>query len=89
MIVTVADTGSGIPPDMLESVFGMFTQVDSVRDRAFGGLGIGLTLVRSMVELHGGTITAESTGPNQGSCRARRRRPPKRNPRRHPQRRPS
>jgi PAS domain S-box-containing protein len=65
--VTVADNGSGIPADMLEAVFGMFTQVDSTRDRAFGGLGIGLTLVRSMVELHGGTVTAESAGPNLGS----------------------
>jgi PAS domain S-box-containing protein len=65
--VAVSDTGTGIPPDMLESVFGMFTQVHSDRDRAFGGLGIGLTLVRSMVELHGGTVTAESRGADQGS----------------------
>ncbi len=65
--VEVADNGSGIPPEMLEAVFGMFTQVHSNRDRAFGGLGIGLTLVRSMVELHGGTVTAESGGPDQGS----------------------
>jgi PAS domain S-box-containing protein len=65
--VEVADNGSGIPPEMLEAVFGMFTQVHSSRDRAFGGLGIGLTLVRSMVELHGGTVTAESGGPEQGS----------------------
>ena len=63
--VEVADNGSGIPPEMLEAVFGMFTQVHSSRDRAFGGLGIGLTLVRSMVELHGGTVTAESGGPDQ------------------------
>jgi PAS domain S-box-containing protein len=65
--VEVSDNGSGIPPEMLEAVFGMFTQVHSSRDRAFGGLGIGLTLVRSMVELHGGTVTAESGGPDQGS----------------------
>ena len=65
--ITVADTGSGIPPEMLESVFGMFTQVHRDRDRAFGGLGIGLTLVRSIVELHGGTVTAESRGVDQGS----------------------
>ena len=65
--VEVADNGSGIPPEMLETVFGMFTQVHSSRDRAFGGLGIGLTLVRSMVELHGGTVTAESRGADQGS----------------------
>ncbi len=65
--VEVADNGSGIPPEMLEAVFDMFTQVHSSRDRGFGGLGIGLTLVRSMVELHGGTVTAESGGPDQGS----------------------
>ena len=65
--VAVTDTGVGIPTDMLESVFGMFTQVNGPRDRASGGLGIGLTLVRSMVELHGGSVTADSKGPGSGS----------------------
>jgi CheY-like chemotaxis protein len=65
--VSVTDTGIGIPPDMLEAIFGMFTQVHSTSDRASGGLGIGLTLVRSIVDLHGGTVTAQSHGTNQGS----------------------
>jgi PAS domain S-box-containing protein len=65
--VTVTDTGIGIPSDMLEAVFGMFTQVHSTSDRASGGLGIGLTLVRSIVDLHGGTVTAESHGTDRGS----------------------
>jgi PAS domain S-box-containing protein len=65
--VTVTDTGIGIPSDMLESVFGMFIQVHSTSDRASGGLGIGLTLVRSIVDLHGGTVTAESHGTDRGS----------------------
>jgi PAS domain S-box-containing protein len=65
--VTVTDTGIGIPSDMLESVFGMFVQVHSTSDRASGGLGIGLTLVRSIVDLHGGTVTAESHGTDRGS----------------------
>jgi CheY-like chemotaxis protein/two-component sensor histidine kinase len=65
--VTVSDTGAGIPPDMLDAVFGIFTQVHDPRDGAPNGLGIGLTLVRSIVELHGGTVTAESGGPGTGS----------------------
>ncbi len=65
--VSVTDTGIGIPPDMLEAIFGMFTQVNSTSDRASGGLGIGLTLVRSIVDLHGGTVTAQSHGADQGS----------------------
>jgi signal transduction histidine kinase len=65
--VTVTDTGIGIPSDMLESVFGMFVPVHSTSDRASGGLGIGLTLVRSIVDLHGGTVTAESHGTDRGS----------------------
>ena len=65
--IVVSDTGAGIPQDMLEDVFGMFTQVDSSRDQGHGGLGIGLTLVRWLVELHGGTVKAESEGPNKGS----------------------
>jgi PAS domain S-box-containing protein len=65
--VSVTDTGIGIPADMLEAVFGMFTQVHRTSDRVSGGLGIGLTLVRSIVELHGGSVTAESHGTNRGS----------------------
>jgi PAS domain S-box-containing protein len=65
--VTVGDTGAGIPPDRLEDVFEMFTQVEAPRDLAYGGLGIGLTLVRSLVELHGGTVSAHSDGPGRGT----------------------
>ncbi|AUX45132.1 uncharacterized protein SOCE26_066130 [Sorangium cellulosum] len=67
VVVRVADTGVGIPADMLPKVFDMFTQVGRSIDRAQGGLGIGLTLVRRLVELHGGTIHAESEGPGRGS----------------------
>ncbi len=66
-VVRVQDTGRGIPPDMLARVFDLFTQVDASLDRAEGGLGIGLTLVRSLVEMHGGTAEALSEGPGQGS----------------------
>jgi PAS domain S-box-containing protein len=67
VIVRVADTGLGIPPAMLAQVFEMFTQVNRTLDRAQGGLGIGLALVKRLVELHGGTITAESPGLGAGS----------------------
>jgi signal transduction histidine kinase/DNA-binding response OmpR family regulator len=66
-VIQVRDTGVGIAPDMLERVFDLFTQVDHSLDRAQGGLGIGLTLVRRLVELHGGTVSAASGGPGQGS----------------------
>jgi PAS domain S-box-containing protein len=66
--IAVADTGIGIPPEMLPLVFEMFTQVQSHRDRAQGGLGIGLTLARRLVELHGGTLHGSSEGPGRGSC---------------------
>src|SRR5581483_7433593 len=62
-VVTVRDTGAGIPPAMLARIFDMFTQADPARDRRRGGLGIGLTLVKRLVELHGGSITAHSDGP--------------------------
>jgi CheY-like chemotaxis protein len=65
--IRVRDTGIGIPPEMLPHVFDLFTQVDRTLDRAQGGLGIGLTLVRRLVELHGGRATASSPGPGQGS----------------------
>ena len=65
--VAIADTGEGIPLEMLEQVFEMFTQVNQTLDRPQGGLGIGLTLVKNLVELHGGTVAAESGGDGCGS----------------------
>jgi PAS domain S-box-containing protein len=65
--VAVSDTGVGIAPEALGSVFEMFTQVRSSLDRAQGGLGIGLSLVRRLVELHGGRVSAASDGAGQGS----------------------
>ncbi len=66
-VVTVIDEGAGIPPDMLASIFDMFVQVSGTARAAQGGLGIGLTLVKSLVELHGGTVEASSAGTNRGS----------------------
>jgi CheY-like chemotaxis protein len=65
--VTVEDTGLGIPADMLPRIFDMFTQLQAHRDRTYGGLGIGLTLARRLVELHGGRIEAKSEGSGHGS----------------------
>jgi two-component system CheB/CheR fusion protein len=65
--VSVKDTGIGISPDHLPTLFTIFTQVDSGFERSKGGLGIGLTLVRGLVELHGGTVTAHSEGLGRGS----------------------
>jgi PAS domain S-box-containing protein len=67
VIVRVEDTGVGIEPFMLTKIFDLFTQIEERRDRAQGGLGIGLNLVRNLVELHGGSITAHSKGKDQGS----------------------
>lgn len=66
-VIAVSDTGIGIPPESLSSVFEMFSQVVRNLNQARGGLGIGLSLVHSLVELHGGVVTAESGGPGQGS----------------------
>ncbi|GHA69462.1 PAS domain S-box protein [Cognatilysobacter bugurensis] len=66
-VVRVRDNGVGIPLDMLPRVFEMFSQVDHTLDQAQGGLGIGLTLVRSLVELHGGTVSAQSAGRGCGA----------------------
>lgn len=65
--IRVADTGLGIPPEMLPRVFELFTQVGTSLERSQGGLGIGLTLVKRLVEMHGGTVAAESRGHGQGS----------------------
>ena len=67
VIVRVTDTGVGIPCDMLSEVFEMFTQVNGTLERSQGGLGIGLAIAKRLVELHGGTITAESPGKGAGS----------------------
>ena len=66
-VVKVRDTGIGIPPEMLPKVFDIFTQVDRTIEAAQGGLGIGLSLVRGLVEMHGGTVEARSEGPGRGS----------------------
>ena len=66
-VVRVRDNGIGIAPEMLSRVFEMFTQLDESRDYAEGGLGIGLTLVRRLVEQHGGAVTCRSEGAGRGS----------------------
>lgn len=65
--VSIRDDGAGIPREMLQDIFEMFRQVPGSLDRAPGGLGIGLTLVRTLVELHGGAVEAQSEGPGHGS----------------------
>jgi PAS domain S-box-containing protein len=65
--VRVRDDGVGVAPELLPHVFDLFTQADRSLDRSQGGLGIGLTLVRRLVELHGGTVEAKSEGAGRGS----------------------
>jgi PAS domain S-box-containing protein len=67
VVVTVEDSGIGIPADMYERVFEMFTQIERPVEKGHTGLGIGLTLVKSLVEMHGGTIGVRSDGENRGS----------------------
>ncbi|RYF13855.1 MAG: response regulator [Comamonadaceae bacterium] len=66
-VVSVRDTGIGIPSHRLENVFEMFSQEEPALSRSRGGLGIGLSLTRQLVELHGGTVVAHSEGPGKGS----------------------
>ena len=65
--ITVKDTGQGIEPEFLPRVFDRFLQADSSTTRSFGGLGLGLAIVRHLVELHGGTVSAQSDGLNKGA----------------------
>ena len=67
VVITVSDQGEGIPQNMLSHVFEMFAQVDRTLDRAQGGLGIGLALVKRLVEMHSGTVSVESPGLGAGS----------------------
>jgi CheY-like chemotaxis protein len=66
-VVSVRDNGIGIPGDMLARIFDMFTQVDRSLERSQSGLGIGLTLVRRLLDMHDGSIEARSNGPDEGS----------------------
>jgi len=67
VVVSVNDNGLGIPPDKIGRIFDMFMQVDRSSERSQGGFGIGLTLVKRLVEMHGGSIEARSEGEGQGS----------------------
>jgi two-component system CheB/CheR fusion protein len=66
-VIQVQDSGKGIPAALLDSIFDMFVQADDTLDRSHGGLGVGLTLVRALVSMHGGKVTARSEGPGRGS----------------------
>ena len=66
-VVSVRDNGIGIPAELLPGVFDLFMQINGLAERSQGGLGIGLTLVRRLVEMHGGTVHASSAGPDRGS----------------------
>jgi signal transduction histidine kinase/ActR/RegA family two-component response regulator len=67
VVVRVIDTGIGLAPEQLDAVFGLFNQVDNTIERARGGLGIGLTLVQKLVEMHAGRVEVRSAGLGQGS----------------------
>ncbi len=92
VVVSVRDTGIGIPADALPTLFNMFSQVGRSIERSSGGLGIGLALVKGLVEMHGGTVTAESAGVGQGctftvrlpACESRPERRPEDSPQEGP-----
>jgi CheY-like chemotaxis protein len=65
--LTVRDTGAGIEPEMLPRLFHAFAQADATLDRSKGGLGLGLALVKGIIELHGGSVSAASAGPGTGA----------------------
>jgi CheY-like chemotaxis protein/two-component sensor histidine kinase len=67
-ILTVRDTGAGIEPEMLPRLFQAFAQADATLDRSKGGLGLGLALVKGLVEMHGGSVSAASDGPGAGAA---------------------
>lgn len=67
VVIRVKDSGTGITPDLLPHVFDLFEQADRSLDRSAGGLGIGLTLVKRLVALHGGRVEAHSAGPGRGA----------------------
>jgi signal transduction histidine kinase len=67
VLIRVSDNGEGIPADLLPVIFNLFTQLDRTSGHAQGGLGIGLALVRKLVEMHGGSVTAHSEGAGRGS----------------------
>ena len=66
-ILEISDTGLGMPPELIGRVFDLFVQGERSLARELGGLGIGLTMVKRLVELHGGTVQATSDGPNHGA----------------------
>lgn len=67
VVIQITDSGAGIPQDMLSKIFDKFTQIAATRMHSAGGLGVGLALTKELVELHHGTITAQSAGPGLGS----------------------
>src|SRR5205807_5777923 len=66
-VIRIQDNGIGIEPQMLRRIFDLFTQAEGSLDRSQGGLGLGLSLVRNLVAMHGGSVTASSPGPGLGS----------------------
>jgi signal transduction histidine kinase len=67
VVISVSDNGIGIPEELIPTIFDLFTQLHSKAERAQAGLGIGLALVRRLTEMHGGTVTAHSEGPDRGT----------------------